>query len=107
MLRSLATDNRRILCASPQYFKEYGIPQQPEDLEHHPCLVMERLGEQLNQWKFQSEQRTVAVPLNLSRAVMASFALNSEPNAKSDPALLLLPGQYDTPPQTTTSFYLD
>lgn len=64
MMRSLATDNRRVLCASPKYLAGYGIPQQPEDLEHHRCLVMERLGEQLNQWRFQSEQRTLTVRVN-------------------------------------------
>lgn len=64
MLRSLSTHNRRVLCASPKYLKEYGIPKQPEDLEEHRCLIMERLGEQLNQWRFQSDQRNVTIRVN-------------------------------------------
>ncbi|MEM7761762.1 MAG: LysR family transcriptional regulator [Cyanobacteria bacterium P01_A01_bin.40] len=64
MMRSLATDNRRVLCASPEYLQKYGIPKQPQDLVEHQCLVMERLGEQLNQWRFQSEHRTVTIRVN-------------------------------------------
>jgi DNA-binding transcriptional LysR family regulator len=36
--RKLADDNR-ILCASPDYLKQYGVPQQPEDLSKHRLLV--------------------------------------------------------------------
>jgi DNA-binding transcriptional LysR family regulator len=30
---------RRVLCASPEYLKENGSPQVPQDLAVHPCLV--------------------------------------------------------------------
>jgi DNA-binding transcriptional LysR family regulator len=44
--------NRRIVCASPEYLKVYGTPQQPKDLQHHNCLVM-RFGTQIDhQWRF-------------------------------------------------------
>ncbi len=80
MMKSLATNNRRVLCASPKYLQKYGIPQQPEDLEQHRCLVMERLGEQLNQWRFQSEQRTITIRVNAALlgndgALMRQWAL--------------------------------
>ncbi|MEL7226296.1 MAG: LysR family transcriptional regulator, partial [Cyanobacteria bacterium J06576_12] len=55
MMRSLSLSNRRVLCASPIYLKEHGMPTCPQDLSHHRCLVMERLGEQLNQWNFSSK----------------------------------------------------
>lgn len=29
---------RRVVCASPQYFKEHGKPQTPKDLKEHNCL---------------------------------------------------------------------
>ena len=32
--------NRRIVCASPAYLKARGVPQHPDDLVHHECLVM-------------------------------------------------------------------
>jgi DNA-binding transcriptional LysR family regulator len=48
IIRRLA-DNHRVLVASPDYLKQYGISTQPKDLEQHRCLVMERLGEPLNE----------------------------------------------------------
>ncbi|MCG8379790.1 MAG: LysR substrate-binding domain-containing protein [Proteobacteria bacterium] len=30
---------RRVVCASPQYLKEHGIPKNPGDLEQHNCLI--------------------------------------------------------------------
>jgi DNA-binding transcriptional LysR family regulator len=33
-------DNRRILCAAPNYLSRRGVPQHPDDLTHHECLVM-------------------------------------------------------------------
>ncbi|MEM6500715.1 MAG: LysR family transcriptional regulator [Cyanobacteria bacterium P01_C01_bin.89] len=64
MMRSLDANNQRVLCASPNYLKQHGMPQQPEDLEHHNCLVMERFGEKLNQWKFQSASGQVTIRIN-------------------------------------------
>ncbi len=30
---------RRVVCGSPDYFHARGVPQRPEDLEHHSCLL--------------------------------------------------------------------
>lgn len=34
----LATENQRVLCASPTYFARHGKPSSPEELRHHNCL---------------------------------------------------------------------
>jgi DNA-binding transcriptional LysR family regulator len=34
------TDNRRVLCASPDYLERRGTPGTPADLEQHDCLLM-------------------------------------------------------------------
>lgn len=54
IVRRLA-DNYRVLVASPDYLKQHGIPEKPKDLVQHRCLVMERLGEPLNEWRFRSD----------------------------------------------------
>lgn len=33
-------DNRRVLCASPDYLARRGLPATPADLEQHDCLLM-------------------------------------------------------------------
>lgn len=37
--RKLA-DDPRVLCASPDYLRRYGVPAEPADLEQHECLLM-------------------------------------------------------------------
>lgn len=31
--------SRRIVCGSPAYFEKHGMPQTPQDLRHHNCLL--------------------------------------------------------------------
>lgn len=49
--RKLAPD-RRIICASPAYLKEYGTPKNPQDLMDHQCINL--IG--IDHWEFQTEQ---------------------------------------------------
>ena len=69
IVRRLA-DNHRVLVATPDYLKQHGIPKQPKDLEQHSCLVMERLGEPLNEWRFyfDGERQNIKV----SQALMSN-----------------------------------
>lgn len=56
-------DERRIICASPQYLERYGTPQVPDDLAHHNCLSLNARKTTLNQWQFKdlSGQREIRV----------------------------------------------
>ena len=49
-----------LLCATPQYLAEQGVPQQPEDLREHSCIV---LGETPTdaRWKFRQGSKSVTV----------------------------------------------
>lgn len=60
IIRHLA-DNHRVLVASPSYLKQHGYPKKPDDLKLHDCLVMERFGEPLNEWQFQTAERELSV----------------------------------------------
>lgn len=69
IVRHLA-DNYRVLVASPSYLNQHGIPKHPRDLENHQCLVLERHGERLNDWRFRSDEG------DLSIKVVPSFISN-------------------------------
>jgi DNA-binding transcriptional LysR family regulator len=45
-------NNRRVVCASPEYLRQNGTPQTPDDLTHHNCILM-RFGETIDhEWSF-------------------------------------------------------
>lgn len=48
----LAPDNRRALCASPEYLARHGTPQHPDDLVHHNCLCFVWGDVVLDRWTF-------------------------------------------------------
>jgi len=51
-----------LLCASPAYIAEHGVPQVPEDLAQHSCLNFS-LEHLRHHWTFQSDQGTSIIPI--------------------------------------------
>jgi DNA-binding transcriptional LysR family regulator len=51
--RKLASSSL-VVCGSPDYFAQHGIPQTPEDLEDHSCLVNWAIAPR-NKWLFKGE----------------------------------------------------
>lgn len=50
-------ENRRVVCASPAYLEQRGIPAHPDELEKHDCIVM-RFGIHADrEWLFQIDGR--------------------------------------------------
>ncbi|MZI96117.1 LysR family transcriptional regulator [Vibrio sp. CAIM 722] len=47
--------------ASPQYLETHGIPQQPEDLEHHSCLL--HFDNRQRTWIYQEHNKPFAIPV--------------------------------------------
>jgi DNA-binding transcriptional LysR family regulator len=45
--------NKTLLCASPQYIEQYGMPAQPEDLADHNCLTLNH-DRQRTYWHFHA-----------------------------------------------------
>jgi DNA-binding transcriptional LysR family regulator len=58
---------RRIICASPGYISARGIPEHPDDIAAHDCIVFEGLAPQ-GAWPLGSgkAKRTVSVPARLA-----------------------------------------
>jgi DNA-binding transcriptional LysR family regulator len=59
---------RRVICASPAYFEERGMPQHPSDLESHDCITFEALNAP-HAWPFPVGKSHVSVPIH-SRLVV-------------------------------------
>ncbi len=54
-------NNRRLLCASPDYLKRQGEPQHPSDLSDHDCIVMTRAGEPRDSWYFMIDGKETRI----------------------------------------------
>ncbi|MUG95624.1 LysR family transcriptional regulator [Scytonema sp. UIC 10036] len=63
-MQSLASA-RLVVCASPNYFSRYGVPQTPEDLLHHNCInyVVPQTG-RIREWTFQNGKKRLQLPVN-------------------------------------------
>lgn len=68
--RKLASDET-ILCASPGYLARRGIPETPEDLVHHDCLVYSLL-KVSQEWRFRDRARKTIVSVPLEGRLLAA-----------------------------------
>ncbi|MGC4250042.1 MAG: LysR family transcriptional regulator [Sphingobium sp.] len=55
--------SRRILCASPAYLEKHGIPQNPDDLRDHDCLLFKTKSHGKS-WVFTRDGRITTVPVH-------------------------------------------
>lgn len=62
----LVSNNHRVVCASPEYFQQYGKPLMPDDLSQHHCLCFLLNDVVHNKWQFghAHDRQTVAVSGN-------------------------------------------
>lgn len=64
------SDNPMLMIASPDYLKENGTPETPEDLINHDCIVYSHLSS-INKWGFSKEGKEHSV------SVKGSFQSNN------------------------------
>lgn len=59
--------NKTLLCASPAYIEQFGMPKTPEDLSQHNCLRLSH-GRQITYWHFHNagDYKKIAVQGNLT-----------------------------------------
>ena len=48
--------NNRILCASPAYVRRRGMPETPESLVEHDCVMLRQNEEDVTMWRFTQAQ---------------------------------------------------
>lgn len=73
IVRQLAPSHR-VICASPGYLERHGIPQVPEDLERHNCLVF-KASHYDDIWRLSKDGKTVAVSVSGNLQTESSSAL--------------------------------
>ena len=54
---------RRVLCASPQYLKKYGVPGKPEDIAGHTIVSASPVSPAID-WRFGAGKKAVAVKVH-------------------------------------------
>lgn len=63
----LAPNNRRVLCASPAYFKQHAMPKKLSDLQTHNCLRFV-LGDTVHErWLFWRNKKSESIMVNGDR----------------------------------------
>jgi DNA-binding transcriptional LysR family regulator len=61
--RELARSQRKV-CATPNYFERHGVPQAPNDLIHHNCLIYAGSGSKGEWWSFVGPEGEISVPVS-------------------------------------------
>ncbi|WP_066726205.1 LysR family transcriptional regulator [Sphingomonas pituitosa] len=73
----LSADIRWAVAAAPAYLDRFGIPQHPDDLQHHRCLGVRLGDDRVYRWEFKGPEGEfdIAVPSHItaddSRTMMA------------------------------------
>ncbi|HYE36381.1 LysR family transcriptional regulator [Methylocaldum sp.] len=81
--------SQRIVCGSPDYFKKHGVPETPDDLRKHNCLINSSLPPR-DQWQFSvpgGETTVIKVTGNMEANVADALRMA----AISGLGLILLP----------------
>lgn len=78
------------LVATPEYIKEYGRPQTPEELNKHRCLVLGYRGFDKNRWTFQCRKTNKVKTIDLTPHITTSNAMALKQCALSEMGIALL-----------------
>lgn len=114
--------NRRLLCASPAYLRAAGVPQQPQELAQHQCIVLRQNDSAYGNWRLSKGKQTDTVKVHGTLStndgeVAIKWALEGHGilmRAEWDVAKYLRSGRlvqvlsdYETPPADVYAVYLE
>ncbi|MBO9436898.1 LysR family transcriptional regulator [Ruegeria sp. R13_0] len=80
--------NRRLICASPDYLGEHGVPEHPDDLRDHNCLCF-AFADGDRTWKMEKDGESLSVKVAGSMVANNSEMLRQ--TAISGGGLLMMP----------------
>jgi len=75
LMARLLLRGSRVVCASPAYWNERGVPRKPDDLTEHNCLVHARPDAASAAWPFLVEGKPISVRVQGDRVANDSGAL--------------------------------
>ena len=87
IVRKLAP-NRRLICASPDYLGEHGVPNHPQELLNHNCLCFE-FSDGDRTWRFENKTENLSIKVHGMMVANNSEMLRQA--AISGSGLLLMP----------------
>lgn len=61
-------DSKRVLCASPDYLKRYGVPETIDNLKDHACMTMIQVRKPLSKWYFDTPNGETSISIQPSRS---------------------------------------
>lgn len=64
---------RRVVCASPAYIEQHGLPLHPDELHNHPIIVASNLGPNV-EWRFLDNHQTSIVRIKPRLTVTSNDA---------------------------------
>jgi DNA-binding transcriptional LysR family regulator len=79
---------RMVVCGSPAYFEKYGLPETPEDLVDHKCLIFTPRTP-ANEWSFQKDNKKFNV--RVSGDIRSNIGDALRVAAMQDSGLIQLP----------------
>lgn len=82
-IAKLLAKNRRILCASPGYIQQRGVPETLAELQRHDCLVTKERDQTIGVWELESSlgKKSVKISGHLSSnsgEIVLNWALNGK-----------------------------
>jgi DNA-binding transcriptional LysR family regulator len=84
---------RQVVCGSPAYFAKHGVPERPEDLVHHDCIVY-TYGQSPGKWRFQSREGGEEVVVPVQGTLQTNNGIVERDAALEGLALCMLPTFY-------------
>lgn len=110
---------RMIVCASPGFVQQHGMPRHPKDLSTFCCLTFPH-GSWHNRWEFQKGSERITVPVSgrlsagggvlLAQAAMQGLGIVAEPEpvvfkGLCDGSLMQLLPDWEVPPMSLYAVY--